>query len=44
MTNDVFSGLHSFINICVCGIFMGGGINLESLLCSVEKCVLMIFL
>ena len=31
-------GLHSIVEIWVCGIFVGGGMNLVSLVCSWVKC------
>ena len=39
-----FSGLHSVIEIWVCGIIVGGGMNLVSLVCVGVKCVFMMFL
>ena len=42
--NNVFFGLHSFVNICVSGIVVGGGMNFESLFCQGEKYVLVICL
>ena len=39
-----FSGLHSFMKICVSGIAVGGGMNLVSLFCSSVKCVFKIVL
>ena len=38
-----FFGFHSFMNICVSGIVVGGGMNLVSLFCSGVKCVFRIF-
>ncbi len=34
-----FSGLHSIIEICVCGNFVDGGMNLVSRSCAGVKCV-----
>ena len=39
-----FSGLHSFIKICVNGIAVDGGMNSVSLFCSSVKCVFRIVL
>ena len=39
-----FSGLHSIIDIWVCGSCVGGSMNLGSLLCSGVKCVFVKFL
>ena len=33
------SGLHSIIDIWVCGVIIGGGMNLESLVCIGIICV-----
>ena len=37
------SGLHFVTASWMCGIIVGGGINLVSLVCSRMKCVFMIF-
>ena len=39
-----FSGLHSFIEICVSGITSGGGMYLVSLFCSDVKLAFIMFL
>ena len=39
-----FSGLHSFMNICVRVIVVAGGMNLVSMFCSGVKCVFRIVL
>ena len=39
-----FSGLHSVIDIWVCGSVVEGGMNLGSLVCMGVRCVCMMFL
>ena len=39
-----FCGLHSIVEIWVFGIFVGGGMNLVSLVCSGLRCKSAIFL
>ena len=39
-----FCGLHSIVEICVFGIFVGGGMNLVSLVCYGVKCESAMFL
>jgi hypothetical protein len=39
-----FSGLHSVIDIWVCGSVVGGGMNLGYLVCVGVKCVCTMFL
>jgi hypothetical protein len=39
-----FCGLHSIVEIWVCGIFVDGGMNLVFLVCSGVKCEYAMFL
>ena len=39
-----FSGMHSVVEIWVCGIIVDGGMNLESLVCVGVICVFMMIL
>ena len=36
---NVFPGLHSFIDMCMSGIVVDGGINIGSIFISYENCV-----